>query len=377
MTVKVRPYKHGGWEADIVVQLDSGQTLRKRLKSPVASKSGSLAWGQGRERHLIQHGFESSSSPTPHPAKPNSEGSPTRREVPTLAEFAPRYLEGYARANRQKPSSIDSKQSHLSHHLIPRFGDKRLDELDNEQIQCLKAALADKSSKTVNNILTTLNTLLSVAVQWGVLEQMPAKIRLLKVTRKDAAFYDFDEYERLVEAAAKIGPEIHLQVLLGGDAGLRPGEVRALHWTSVDFRRQQLTIERNEYKGQFTLPKHDKIRRLPLTDALTDALKAYRHLRGPLVLYRDETCRLLTPRTQRYWLGKAQRLANLPDKGPHTLRHTFCSHLAMRGAPTKAIQELAGHADLSTTQRYMHLSPATLDASIRLLDRRSFNARQK
>ena len=40
----------------------------------------------------------------------------------------------------------------------------------------------------------------------------------------------------------------------------------------------------------------------------------------------------------------------------------------MKGAPARAIQELAGHQDLSTTQRYMHLSPATLDAAIRLLD---------
>jgi site-specific recombinase XerD len=55
--------------------------------------------------------------------------------------------------------------------------------------------------------------------------------------------------------------------------------------------------------------------------------------------------------------------------GVHILRHTFCSHLAMRGAPARAIQELAGHQDLTTTQRYMHLSPASLDAAIRLLDR--------
>jgi len=47
---------------------------------------------------------------------------------------------------------------------------------------------------------------------------------------------------------------------------------------------------------------------------------------------------------------------------------TFCSHLAMRGAPARAIQELAGHKDLSMTQRYMHLSPAALDAAIRLLE---------
>jgi site-specific recombinase XerD len=50
------------------------------------------------------------------------------------------------------------------------------------------------------------------------------------------------------------------------------------------------------------------------------------------------------------------------------LRHTFCSHLAMRGAPARAIQELAGHQDLGTTQRYMHLTPAASASAIRLLD---------
>jgi integrase len=50
------------------------------------------------------------------------------------------------------------------------------------------------------------------------------------------------------------------------------------------------------------------------------------------------------------------------------LRHTFCSHLAMRGAPARAIQELVGHADLTTTQRYMHLTPAAVESAIRLLE---------
>ena len=54
--------------------------------------------------------------------------------------------------------------------------------------------------------------------------------------------------------------------------------------------------------------------------------------------------------------------------GVHILRHTFCSHLAMKGAPARAIQELAGHQDLGTTQRYMHLSPSAIERAIRLLD---------
>ena len=68
------------------------------------------------------------------------------------------------------------------------------------------------------------------------------------------------------------------------------------------------------------------------------------------------------------FIRRAAQRAGLFNNGPHMLRHTFCSHLAMRGAPGRAIQELAGHRDLTTTQRYMHLSPAAIDSAIRLLD---------
>src|SRR3954468_19488945 len=68
-------------------------------------------------------------------------------------------------------------------------------------------------------------------------------------------------------------------------------------------------------------------------------------------------------------MRRSARRANV-KAGVHILRHTFCSHLAMRGAPARAIQEVAGHADLSTTQRYMHMSPAATEDAIRLLDGR-------
>jgi prepilin-type processing-associated H-X9-DG protein len=158
-------------------------------------------------------------------------------------------------------------------------------------------------------------------------------------------------------------------VQLGGDAGLRPGEVRALQWAAVDFRHRLLTVERAEYDGHVGLPKHDKIRRLPMTKRLTAALQAHPHRRGPNVLYADGD-KPLTAVVARRWLKAALELAQLRDRGPHTLRHTFCSHLAMRGAPAKAIQELAGHSDLQTTQRYMHLSPIALERSIQLLEAR-------
>jgi hypothetical protein len=52
----------------------------------------------------------------------------------------------------------------------------------------------------------------------------------------------------------------------------------------------------------------------------------------------------------------------------HILRHTYCSDLAMRGAPPRATQEIAGHREPGMTQRYMHLRPAALESAIRVLD---------
>lgn len=55
----------------------------------------------------------------------------------------------------------------------------------------------------------------------------------------------------------------------------------------------------------------------------------------------------------------------------HVLRHTFCSHLAMKGAPPRAIQELAGHQGITVTNRYMHLAPGELQNAIALLNNRT------
>ena len=68
-------------------------------------------------------------------------------------------------------------------------------------------------------------------------------------------------------------------------------------------------------------------------------------------------------------IRRAECRAGLPITGRlHILRHTFCSRLAIRGATTKAIQEVAGHVSLTTTQRYIYLSPAANESAIRLLE---------
>ena len=279
-------------------------------------------------------------------------------------------MSGHARANRQKPSTIITKEILLRVHLTPLLGSRRLDAITNEDVQRLKTALKAKAPKTVNNVLTVLSGLLKAAVAWNVIDRLPCTIHLLRVPKPSAAFHDFDTYERLVEGARATGPNATLIVLLGGEAGLRCGEMIALEWADIDLGTRQLCVERSSWDGHVTAPKGGRLRYIPLTVRLATALSEHRHLRSPLVLC-DERGKGLNRKVVRGWVRRAARRTHVQHDGVHVLRHTFCSHLAMKGAPARAIQELAGHANLTTTQRYMHLSPAAIEGAIRLLDQPS------
>ena len=349
MSVRVVPCKTGSWEVDIRIVLPDGTRRRERKRVALSSKSGVRRWAEARERELLIHG----------PAKP-------RKEVPTLSTFAPRFLEGYARANRQKPSGVAAKETILRIHLVPALGRKRLDTITNEDVQRLKLRLKRKSPKTLNNVLATLRRLLAVAVEWDVIDAMSCTIRQVKSSRPTMAFHDFEDYERLVEAAEGVDPNAYLIVLLGAEAGLRCGEMMALEWLDVDLGKRQLRICQSEWRGQVTSTKGERLRYVPMTKRLAAALRDHRHLRSARVLV--DRGRTLSQKMIQDRVRWASRRAGLERQGVHILRHTFCSHLAMKGAPARAIQELAGHADLSTTQRYMRLSPAALEGAIRLLD---------
>lgn len=352
MSVKVRPYRNGGWEVDIQFRLPDGTRYRERCKAPVESKSGALRWGQDREKHLLQHGPE-----------------PEKKEVPTLKEFAAKFLEGYAKADRHKPSGIASKETILRIHLIPMLGEQKLDAITNAYVQELKLHLQDKAAKTVNNVLTVLNVMLKTAVAWELIDQVPCSIRLLPVARSDAAFHDFDAYERLLQAARSIDERTYLIALLGGEGGMRVGEIVALEWADIDLERRQISIRHSDWRGQLTSPKNGRGRFVAMTERVAKALRKNRHHRSSRVLCHDDG-KPITRQGAWSRVRYAAHRANVPT-GVHILRHTFCSHLVMRGAAMRSVQELVGHQDLTMTQRYSHLSPAALIDTVRLLESRA------
>src|SRR5437588_11488664 len=96
MSVKVRPYRRGGWEVDITIRLPDGSRWRERSKAPGSSKSAAARSAEDRERHVLQHGMRE-----------------PKKEVPRLEQFAPRCAAGHARANRQKPSGNAANEADL------------------------------------------------------------------------------------------------------------------------------------------------------------------------------------------------------------------------------------------------------------------------
>ncbi len=292
---------------------------------------------------------------------------PAPAETPTLLEFVPRFFREHVRANRHKNSGEGDKLGILKVHLLPRFGHVRLADITADKIQALKGDLAHLSAKRVNNILTVLNKMLGTAEKWGVMLRAP-RVEFLKTAQGEAEFYEFDEYAALVAAARAIDVMHHLATLLAGDAGLRAGELMAFRAHDVDHRRQQLHVRRADSHGVVSLPKGGKPRTVPMTQALSDALGHVSGKGEELVLRRDDGS-AVTQQTLRTWLTHVQAGAGMGGSGKlHILRHTFCSHLAMRGAPPIAIKELAGHQSLRTTMRYMHLAPSEKNRAIRLLD---------
>lgn len=138
-----------------------------------------------------------------------------------------------------------------------------------------------------------------------------------------------------------------LELLYG--SGLRVAELCSLSVDSVDLTMGAVSV----------WGKGSKQRRVPLGEPAVDAVRAWLAVRAEVlppetgsVLFGNERGKPLAPRDVRRILD---RRSPLPTH-PHALRHTFATHLLDGGADLRAVQELLGHADVSTTQRYTHIS---------------------
>ncbi len=159
-----------------------------------------------------------------------------------------------------------------------------------------------------------------------------------------------------IERAVVLRDRAVLELLYG--SGLRVGEVAGLACVQVDLDRGRVLV-----RG-----KGDKEREVPMSDHAVDSLDAYLSAGRPTMAGEDRTS-LFFNRKGKPFSGRdiramveqyAGRLLPGRRVTPHTLRHSFATHLLEGGADIRAVQELLGHASVATTQRYTHVSRTRL-----------------
>ena len=298
--------------------------------------------------------------------------------TPTVREFLKTYLEHSAINN--KPSTHETKIGQFDRHILPELETYRLGEIGFAQFEDLKAAMRTKRKvwigdrcvtvkplgpKSINNVMSILHDMLDVAKRREIIQSVP-DVEWLEVGEQDFDFLTFDEAKALLKAS---DGEWATMIAVGLRCGLRQGELIGLQWPDIDLKSGLLRVKRTVYRGRVGSPKGGKWRDVPLSDDAIKALKAHRHLRSEWVFCKLDGKRL-TANQCRKPLARIVERAKLRHIGWHVLRHTFASHLAMRGVPLRHIQELMGHSTIAMTERYAHLTPAVTRDAVRLLDAR-------
>jgi site-specific recombinase XerD len=156
--------------------------------------------------------------------------------------------------------------------------------------------------------------------------------------------------DRLFQGESAARDAAILEILYG--AGLRVSELAALDWEAVDLDSGQIRVVRG---------KGGKERRVPMGPpaiAALAGLAAPADRAGPVL--RNARGRRMSDRSIRRVVEEAGKRAGIAGLHPHTLRHSFATHLLSSGADLRGIQELLGHSSLSTTQRYTHVSTSQL-----------------
>uniref|UniRef100_A0A7C4AIV3 Tyrosine recombinase XerC n=1 Tax=Thermodesulfovibrio aggregans TaxID=86166 RepID=A0A7C4AIV3_9BACT len=221
--------------------------------------------------------------------------------------------------------------------------------------------LNGKSKTTVARKLSTLRSFFSYLYSEGIIKFNPARVvPSIRANRTLPKFLTVDDAFRIVEAPSEDSFTVQrdraiLEILYG--SGIRVSELCGLNLDDIDLREGLIKV-----RG-----KGNKERIVPVGEKAKEALKKYLAIRQILrikkKLIAEETPLFINNRGKRISTRHVRRIVDRYAKaagmleriGPHTLRHTFASHLLMEGADLRVIQELLGHASLSTTQIYTHV----------------------
>ena len=229
--------------------------------------------------------------------------------------------------------------------------------LTEHSIRGLVARLHRKGlgPKSLQRLLSAIRSFFRWQMKEGMANHDPAaSVRAPKAARKLPTTLDADTVTRLLEISDDSPLAIRDKAImeLFYSSGLRLSELAGLHWHQVDFSSGLVTVT----------GKGNKTRMVPLGSYASDALLEWRKQRAAFAgfenphVFVSNRGKPISTRTIQTRIKHWAKQQGIPQKVyPHLLRHSFASHMLESSGDLRAVQELLGHADISTTQIYTHL----------------------
>ncbi len=245
--------------------------------------------------------------------------------------------------------------------------DQMLASVDVNAVRAYLAFLSEKqySKATVARKLATLRSFYKFLVKRNIIGSNPVlPIRTPKQEKKLPRFLEYEEVKRLLETPPMdswLGARDRAILETLYSTGIRVSELVSLNMDDIDFLGEVVHV-----RG-----KGKKERIAPISSSALQVIQHYMEFRNKRaqsnsnfdskVLFVNKHGRRLSTRSVRRKMDKYLKMAGLdPAISPHTLRHSFATHMLNNGADLRSVQELLGHQSLSTTQIYTHLSTTRL-----------------
>jgi integrase len=268
----------------------------------------------------------------------------------TVKMFSERWLAEVVRPKR-KPRTIADYERLLEQKIIPELGHLVVKDVTKEDVNTLHLAM-QSTPRRANYTVSTFRAMMTYAEDCRLRPPLSNPARRIEMYRERARerFLSEDEIAQAAdgiataESAGKIGPHAAAGLRLALFTGARSGEVTAIEWLHLDWRRKLARLPDS---------KTNEPRTIHLSDAALEVIKTVPRV-GRFVIAGvkpDAPFKNLS----RAWIV-ARKFAGLDDVRLHDLRHSFASLAAGRGVSLQMIGKLLGHRVPATTQRYAHLA---------------------
>lgn len=226
------------------------------------------------------------------------------------------------------------------------------------------------SNRTINLDIRLIKQCFAKAEKWGFVDKNPvADVSFLPESKGRTRFFSLAEIELLHKAS---NPYIERLFIFGINTGMRMSEMLHIRFSDIDFENNLIHIcNRKSFST-----KSRKNRSVPISPSLQKVLPGYMetyiHYQSMKELPRSEFqkeylfCLEDGQPIQcfRKAFNSLLKRANLSDANIHTMRHTYASHLVMSGVSLRIVKDLLGHANISTTMIYSHLSPEHIQNAV-------------